>query len=140
MKECELASGIIMRYRELEGWMQRQFAIVWCSLMGVGYQMRIPNLHLLAGMATLIAWYWDARYVVKRRAMRRRYEGVSAGLAQKSDAAVICDPLSLRTEHSASDLRSAVFSRPLSVFYGTTVAVSVFVWIVQTFLRAGPGK
>jgi hypothetical protein len=140
MKECELASGIIMRYRELEGWMQRQFALVWCSLMGVGYQMGNPNLHLLAGLATLIVWYWDARYVAKRRAMRRRYEAVATALAQKPDTASIPDPLSLHSEESAGDLRAAVFSRPLAIFYGATIAVSVFVWVVQAFLRAAPGK
>jgi len=136
IKECELASGIIMRYRELEGWMQRQFAIVWCSLMGVGYQMGNANLHLVAGIATLIAWYWDARYVTKRRAMRRRYEIIAAALSNRSDALPISDPLSLNSGEVAADFRTALFSRPLAVFYGTTIAVSLFVWIVRAFLQA----
>ena len=140
IQECELALGIIMRYRELEGWIQRQLGIVWCSLMGVGYQMGNPNLHLLAAMAALIGWCSDARYVVKRHAMRRRYEAVAAALAGWPDAKPVPDPLSLRAEEKAGDLRAAVFSRPLAAFYGTTAAMSVFVWIVQAFMQASPGK
>ncbi len=136
VQECELASGIIMRYRELEGWMQRQLAIVWCSLMGVGYQMGNPNLHLLAALAALVGWYWEARYVVKRRAMRRRYESVAAALSGRPDAGPVADPLSLKAEEAPGDLRAAMFSRSRTIFYGTTAAVSVAIWIIQAFLRA----
>jgi hypothetical protein len=140
LKECEFAFGIITRYRELQGCVQRQFTLIWCSLMGVGYQMGNPNLHLVAGIASLVAWYSDARYVAKWRAMRKRYEAVASALAQEPDAAPIRDPLSLHTGYSAGDLRKAIVSRAHFALHGITLAVSVLVWTVQTFLRASPAK
>lgn len=136
VQECELASGIINRYRELQGWMQRQLAVVWCSLVGVGYQMGNPNLHLIATIAACIGWYLEACYVVKRRAMRRRYEAVVAALSAAPDARPVTDPLSLHTEANAGDLRAAILSRQLALFYGVIAAVSVLIWIIQAFLRA----
>jgi hypothetical protein len=81
VKECELLAGIINRLGDLQGWVQRQFALIWCTIMGVGLELKNPQVPLLAGLAALLTWYVDARYVAKRRALRRRYERLAAALA-----------------------------------------------------------
>jgi hypothetical protein len=96
--------------------------------MGLGLELKNPQVPLLAGLAALITWYIDARYVAKRRALRRRYERLAEALAHGPEGARrIDDPLSLRAEASAADFWGGLRSPALLILYGGVTALSVLV-------------
>jgi hypothetical protein len=128
IKECELLAGIINRLGDLQGWVQRQFVLIWCTIMGIGLELKNPQVPLLAGMAALLAWYIDARYVAKRRALRHRYERLAAALAHGPEGArAIENPMSLQVEASAADVWVGLRSPTLLILYGGVFALSLLV-------------
>ena len=132
MKESELLVGIINRLGDQQGWLQRQFAVVWCTIMSAGLQLHNPNLALVAAAGTALTFYGEGRYVAKRRALRRRYERVIAALTGRGDPQGIEDPLSLRAAESTADWRAALLSPALLTLYGTVAFASILAWWRQS--------
>lgn len=131
-----MLSEVINRLRDLRGWTQRQFALIWASVMGAGFQLHNPWLPLLAALCSGISWYLEARYAAKSHALRRRYLEVTAVLNETPGAPPVTAPLSMTAAVQPGDFRAALFSPSMTALYGFAMGMGLIFWAVRLFSPA----
>ncbi len=128
VKECELIADIVGRL-STHGHATKQLAVtVWFAAMGLGWQQRLPSLHLLAALGSGVFWWLDAFFLAAERRMRWRYGVVAATLASKPTAPIVVDPLSLDCTGAPDGLLRAAFSATTWVLYIGLMIVGLWAW------------
>lgn len=128
VKECEILSGIVGRLSS-HGHGTKQLAVTaWMAAMGLGWQQRLPSLHLLAVFGGLMFWWLDAFFLAAERKFRRRYQTITTALAADHIDPRVSDPLSLQAKAGFWMIVCAALSSTVWVLYAPLVAFGAWEW------------